>query len=285
MGRKERFGVLDRRQRLTEVLVRRVYAGLFRAHGRDCRKRGVDLVEGPHADTVRRRQVRRDDDQRQIVVPHVALSAEPIEGQEELVVCRTFLQRYNRTDTCQGLSKFAEQGCAQRVVQVCIGLSDRRLGAVQADAHALNRNTFGLLCRIKRKKVRLREQIAVIVVLRNLEQNVRSRYVDNVLNAEQQIEFFTNANVEVLHDLCRRQYAVVYCHEPERTLEESLTGDFAAKHKCKRVLPVHQRAGLHRICLSNEFAVDIDAASGDRIIIYDNVLQGSLEYFVSGRCR
>ena len=92
-------------------------------------------------------------------------------------------------------------------------------------------------------------------------------------------------NVEVLHDLFRRQYAVVYCYEPERTLEESLTGDFAAKHECKCVLPVHQRAGLYRICLCNEIAVDIDAASADRIIIHDNVLQGCLENFVCGRRR
>ena len=104
----------------------------------------------------------------------------------------------------------------------------------------MNRNTFGLLCRIKRNEVWLREQIAVTVVLRYFEQNVRSRHVDNILNAEQQIEFLTNANVEVLHDLLRRQCAVVYCHEPECTLEESLTGDFAAKHECKGVLPVHQ---------------------------------------------
>ena len=240
MRREERFGGLDRRQRLTEVLVRCVHAGLFRAHGRDCRKRGIDLVERPDADTVRRRQVRRHDHKRWVVSPCKALDAEQVERQEELVVCRTFLQRYNRTDTCQRLSKFAEQGCAQRVDQVCIGLSDRSLGAVQADAHALNRNTFGLLCRIKRNEVRLGEQIAVIVVLRDLEQNVRSRHVDNILDGEQQIEFLTNTNVEVLHDLFRRQYAVVYCHEPERTLEESLAGDFAAKHKCKGVLPVHQ---------------------------------------------
>ena len=56
----------------------------------------------------------------------------------------------------------------------------------------------------------MREQVAISIVLRDLKEHIRGRHIDNVLDAEQQIEFLTDADVKVLNDLCFRQCAVVF---------------------------------------------------------------------------
>ena len=97
-----------------------------------------------------------------------------------------------------------------------------------------------MLRRVQCKEVRPREEITVCVVLRDLKQYVRSRHVDNIFDAEQQIEFLADANVEVLHDLCRRQCTIVHGDETEGAGKFAIAGYFTAEHERKGVLPVDQ---------------------------------------------
>ncbi len=136
--------------------------------------------------------------------------------------------------------------------------------------------------------MRLREQVGVIVELRHLEQDVRGRHVNDVLDAEQQVEFLTDAYVEVLHDLRGRQRELVDRHHAQRTLPQAVTAGLVAEHEGEGVVPVDQRARLRRIPLRDELAVNVDLASRpvaviDRAVGCDNVLQGRLQDLVGIR--
>ncbi len=113
--RQERVHVLDCGQRLPELLVgivdreltaalvnRAVYAG-------NCRVCCIDLVEGANANLRSRVEIRRRDDQHRIVRTVVREARQPVEGEEELVVLRTFLQRNHGAKYRQRLTEFLEQ--------------------------------------------------------------------------------------------------------------------------------------------------------------------------------
>src|SRR4029077_12734371 len=186
--------------------------------------------------------------------------AELIERQEEQVVGRPEGHRDHGAETRQqltvdgGIVRAADTG-----TQGGVRLAGRGQYAVHAEAHAADlqirrHRRLG----IEADELRLVEEVAEVVVLTRLEQDVRLRYARQGADAEQQVVLLANAGREVLLDLRRGERAVVDGDELDDALPLALTGGLVAEHQREAAVPVGERAALGRIRIAAIDAVDVD---------------------------
>ena len=152
--------------------------------------------------------------------------------------------------------------------------------AIDANAHACNRDSARRACRAENDKYRLVKQVTVVVVLANLEHDITIGDTGVVTDIEQQEKLFTHTDVQILQDLCLGQCTVMNSHEPQLPLPLAVTGNLIAQYKGKTVVPINQTAPGNRIDVIGEQTVDIQAPAIDRIVGCDDVLQGCLQVFV-----
>ena len=164
--------------------------------------------------------------------------------------------------------------------EVLPGLADGCFLAIDANAHAGNRDSARRACRVENDKYRLVEQVAVVVVLANLEHDITIGDTGVVTDVKQQEKLFTHTDVQILQDLCLGQGAVMNSHEAQLPLPLAVAGNLIAQYKGKTVVPVNQTAPGNRVDVSGEHTVDIQAPAIDRIVGCDDVLQGCLQVFI-----
>src|SRR5690606_4410133 len=136
--------------------------------------------------------------------------------------------------------------------------------AVDRDTYALDVDAFRLRRLVEADEERIAEQVGVAVELRGFEHDVAVRYIDQMLDAEQQEEPLADAGGEVLLDLSLRQHPVVNGDEPYHAGPRPVAGDLVAEHERERVVPVGQRAAGSGF-LRDEHPVDVNPPALDRI--------------------
>src|SRR3984893_9626744 len=151
--------------------------------------------------------------------------AELIERQEEQVVAGPEGHRDHGPETRQQLTVGGGVvRAADARAHGGVRLAGRGQHAVYAEAHAAD-----LQLRRRRRpgieadELRLVEQVAEVVVLARLEQDVRLRHARQRADAEQQVVLLANAGGEVLLDLRRGERAVVNGDELDDALPLALT--------------------------------------------------------------
>ena len=153
--------------------------------------------------------------------------------QEELVAVRPLVQRDHRADVVQHLARGADGR-----VEIDVGLADRGLDAVHADAHALDGDVQHRRSVAQHDEHRLLEQVAVAVELADLEHDVGVRHVHEARHREQQEELLADADGHVLLDLRLGERAVVDRDQAQHALPLAVAGDLVAEHQRERVVPV-----------------------------------------------
>ncbi len=196
----------------------------------------------------------------------MAVAADALEAQEELVRRRTLVERDHGAEARQpeaGLRGIA--GGSDRAVERRVGLADPGLGAVDADAHALDADLVRVRVVVEADERRLVEQVRVAVELAALEHDVALRHVDEVRDGEQQVEAFADARVEVLRDLALGERAVVDDHHARDPLPDAVVADLVAEHQREGVVPVREQARRRRVRVRSQLAVHVDAAAVHRV--------------------
>ncbi len=284
MRGQEALDVLHGRQLLLHPLEYRLYVDLLATDPGDAGHGRVDFIESAQPDVGHRGQVRRRCGcQRRRFKHNIGIVSKYFKGKEELVGIRALLQGNDGAQFGQRLTltRYVER-FTQHGVDVHVGLADGGLLAVDADAHAGQRDVTGHGSRVERDKQRCVEQVAVAVELADLEQHVAVGHAGIVVDVEQQEELLADTHRVVLLDLVPGQCAVVDRHQAQLALPRAVTGDLVAEHEGKAVVPVDQAARRNGIDIPAKHAVHIDAPPVDRVIGQYHVLQRGLQVLVRG---
>ena len=129
--------------------------------------------------------------------------------------------------------------------------------------------------------MRLGEEVGIAVELRHLEQDIGRRYVDDVLDAEQQVEPLTDADVVVLLDLIGCQRKLVDRHHAKRALPRTHGAGIRAQHEREGIVPAAQRSGGCRVGIRHQRTVNVNLAALGRAESRNDVLQCRLQDFIA----
>ena len=101
-------------------------------------------------------------------------------------------------------------------------------------------------------------------------------------DVKQQVKLLADADAEILLNLRFGQRTAMHCDQFDLSHPRTVAGDLVTDDKSKVIVPDaidRQTRGLVGQ-VQDLLAIDIDTAAGERVVVYDDVLQAGLRQFL-----